>query len=128
MSSDKEFEALYIKAELPGIEAANACVPVPMTVVERASPFDDNSPVVRRYAPVLDGACGFAWVVIAPGNCPFANWLKKNGKASRHFYGGVSIWISRYNQSMTKKEAHAHAMARVIAAAGIKAYPGSRMD
>ena len=119
---------LYIKAELAGIEAANKAVPVPMIVEQRANPLDDKSPIIARYAPVMDGVCGFAWVEIHPGNSAFANYLKKTGKAGKHYRGGVAIWISRYNQSMTRKEPHAHAMAKVLSEAGIKAYPASRMD
>ncbi len=122
------FETLFVKAEMAGIEAATKCVPVPMIVQQRANPLDDHSPVVKQYAPVMDGVCGFAWVIVRPGNCSFANWLKKNGHGSSAYGGGVQIWVSRYNQSMTKKEAHAHAMAKVLAGAGIRAYACSRMD
>ena len=65
---------------------------------------------------------------MSPGNCSFANWLKKNKLAHKHYYGGVAIWVGQFNQSMQKKEEYAHAFASVLVDAGINAYVGSRMD
>jgi hypothetical protein len=59
----------------------------------------------------MDGVCGFAWVVVKPATSSFAKWLKKTGWADKAYGGGLSIWIGGYNQSMTRKEAHAAAMA-----------------
>lgn len=59
-------------------------------------------------------ACGFAWIVVRPGNCPFANWLKKNKNAKRHHAGGVSLWVSKYGQSHDKKKEYARAFADSI--------------
>ena len=120
---------LFQKAHAAGMLAAAARVPVPMVVVQRADPMNDKSPVVKRYEPVMDGVCGFAWVIVKPGNCSFAKFLKAKGMASKDsYYGGVNYWISGYNQSMEKKEAYAGAFARVLSDAGIKAYSMSRMD
>jgi hypothetical protein len=58
--------------------------------------------------------CGFAWVTVKPGNCVFANWLKKKGHARKAYGGGVQIWISGYGQSHDKKEAYAHAFANKL--------------
>ena len=56
-------------------------------------------------------------------------FLKKNDYARPDsYYGGVSVWVGGYNQSMERKAAHASAMAKVFADAGINAYSMSRMD
>jgi len=122
-----ECQALYNRAFAAGIEAAKACVPTAMTVTQHANPFDSSSAVLFRDV-VADGPCGFAWVVVRPGNSSFARWLKSQGLARPGYDGGVHIWISSYNQSMQRKEAHARAMARVLRDAGINAYADSRMD
>jgi hypothetical protein len=84
--------------------------------------------VVEGYAPIADGVCGFAWITVKPGNCGFAKYLVKKGAARRAYGGGVSVWVSAFNQSMAKKEAYARAFAEVLANAGIRAYAESRMD
>ena len=120
---------LYKKAGITGDTAAMAVVPTPMCVVQRADPLDDASPIVKRYAPVMDGVCGFAWVIVKPGNSKFANWLKKTGIAlSDSYYGGVSVWVNTFGQSMTRKEAYAQAFAKVLNENGIRAFAMSRMD
>ncbi len=127
MDKSMQWAELLEKANRAGFDAAVACVPRVM-VVREENILINNVPVGDKVYYEPDGACGFAWVVIRPGNSPFANWLKKVGKARKHWQSGVCIWISDYNQSMAKKEAHAYAMAKVFAAAGIKAYADSRMD
>lgn len=124
---EAEFQALWDKALAAGMAAGNAAKPVPMAVQESrlGEAFNFNKP----YEVVMDGVCGFAWVQMKPGNSPFANWLKKKNYARKDsYYGGVSIWVSDYNQSMQRKEAHAGAMAKVFQEAGYDAYPMSRMD
>lgn len=125
--TDAEMQALYDRALLAGVEAANACVPTPMVVTQHANPFDTRSAVLFRDV-VSDGVCGFAWVVIKPATSRFARWLKDRRLARTGYGGGVHIWISDYNQSMQRKEAHARAMARVLEMSGINAYADSRMD
>ena len=124
---NQEFKALWEKAMQAGSNAAAACTPTPMAVQETGlfGKFDHKKP----YEVVMDGVCGFAWVQIKPGNTAFANWLKKmNYARPDSYYGGVSVWIGDYNQSMQRKEAHAGAMARVFSEAGYNAYMMSRMD
>lgn len=110
----REFEKLWIKAEMAGIEAAEKLVPTPMVVANKWF--------------VEGGVCGFAWVNVKPGTSSFAQWLKKEKDGYNDYYGGVSISIHRYGQSMEKKEAHARAMAAVFSAAGFRAASLSRMD
>lgn len=122
-----DFQALYNSANQAGVAAAEKMVPQAMVVSQHSDVLNDASPVVKQWY-VPDGVCGFAWVKVFPGNSPFANWLKKKQLAHKAYSGGVDIWVSAYGQSMQKKEAYAHAFASVLSAAGIKAYPGSRMD
>lgn len=123
----QNWQELFDKARAAGLEALRKHTPKPMTVVERTNPLDDSSPI-RQAWHVSEGVCGFAWVVIHPGNCSFACWLRKNKIGHKHYYGGWEIWVSEGGQSMERKQAYAKAFAEVVNAAGIKAYTGSRMD
>lgn len=117
-----KYEKLYREAHAAGMEAVNALEVTPMTVVD---------PATGQKWRVDDGVCGFAWVNVKPGNCKFANWLKKSGNGRRDsYYGGVTVWVSAFNQSMQKKEAYARAFAKVVGESGeVKsAYASSRMD
>lgn len=123
---NENFEAIYEKAWAAGVAAATATVPTPMAL--------QNAGLTGAYDPnrapdyvVMEGPCGFAWVQ-TPANTPFGRWLKKTGKARKGYPTGLTIWISNYNQSMMRKEAHAAAMASVLREAGINCYANSRMD
>lgn len=124
-----EFQKLWDKAVAAGQAAGSAHNPTPIRVFERTNPFNDNSPVKTDYGVYNEGVCGFAWVIVKPGTSAFARWLKTQGHArTDSYYGGVSIWISDYNQSYERKEAHAQAMTEVFQEAGIKASGMSRLD
>lgn len=132
----RELARLLGEAERAGRAAAAAKVPVPMVVVERASAFDDSSPVVRRYAPVTGGVCGFAWVNM-PGGTALANAAKRRYadgrwpevRVGKGYPTGLDVWVSGYGQSMERKAAYAGAYAGVLNAAGFdRVYATSRMD
>lgn len=125
--SEAEMRALYDRALYEGQKAALDCTPTPMVVTQHANPLDRTSPIVFQDV-VNDGVCGFAWVVVKPATHRFARWLKENRFARAGHGGGVHIWISDYNQSMARKEAHARAMSKVFSDAGINCYFDSRMD
>ena len=113
-----ETAALIDAALAAGRAAGTAVNPAPMGVT------DGNTTWI-----VEDGVCGFAWVNVKPGNSPIAKALVAANLASRDSYaGGVTHWVHDFNQSMTRKEAYARAFAATLAAAGIFARPGSRMD
>lgn len=124
------FRAILAKAVLAGRAAGDAAVPVPMIVQERANPLNDASPVVKQYAPVMGGVCGFAWIKVRPANKAFAKWLKAEGLARPAYEGGLDISISEYGQSMERKSAHAYAMAKVLQDAfpDMQFYAQDRMD
>jgi hypothetical protein len=108
--------------------AGEACVPVPMQVVQHENPLDDNSPVVRAYEPIMDGSCGFAWIRF-PGNSSWAKWCAKKNLSGDAYPTGKQIWVSQFNQSIARKEAYAYAFANVLTSHGIeRVYAGSRDD
>lgn len=130
---DKKFADLFRQAVEAGKAAAAAHTPTPMVVQQRENPMDDSSHVVQQWT-VPQGVCGFAWINIKPGNHPFANWLKRHGHARKdEYYGGVTVWVSEYGQSMELKERYAHGFAEVIrdhfaSDPRFHAYAQSRMD
>lgn len=133
-SKDATNKAIYDEAHAAGMAAAKECVPTPMIVSEHENPWDDSSPVVKQYAPVMGGVCGFAWVNVRPGTCSFARWAKKQDLGySDSYYGGYTIYVHGtefpgFEQSMEIKEAYAGAFAQVLRSHGIEASARSRMD
>ncbi len=123
----EEFQYILDIAHAAGIEAGNGITPEPMYVAQHEHMLDDNSPIVKAWE-VADGVCGFAEVIVTPGNCAFANFLKKKEVARKAYHGGVSVWVSQFGQSMERKAAYAKAFARVLHDNGIKARGTSRMD
>lgn len=89
MSKDKLFHEIYTKAYQAGIEAGNE--------LEH------------------DGWCGFAWVNIKPANSAFANYLRKKGYGrTDSYYGGLTVWIGEFGQSVDRKYEFAKAFAEVV--------------
>jgi hypothetical protein len=117
-----EYGAIVARAESAGLAAGEAVAPRPMVVVGGVPGGEQ-----KKYF-VSEGVCGFAWITIRPGNSAFARYLKKVGKASKAYGGGVQVWVGQFNQSMQRKEAYANAYAAVLREAGVNAYAGSRMD
>jgi len=129
MADTSQFETLYVRAREAGLAAGNGSKPTPMVVGSPSTPFGSDIDHSKPTFFVEDGVCGFAWIQVKPGTSAFAKYLVKSGRARPDsYYGGVSIWVSDYNQSMQRKEAYAHAFAKVLVDAGIKAYSMSRMD
>lgn len=112
------FSNIIAEAQRLGHEAGLAAAPNPMTVTDGVQEWH-----------VPDGVCGFAWVIIRPGNSAFANFLKKQKIAQPDsYYGGVNIWISDHGQSLERKTAHARAMAAFLTEKGFRATAMSRID
>lgn len=123
------FSELWKKAVAAGTAAGATVQPKPMVVTQHANMLDDASPVEKAWI-VADGLCGFAWVNVKPGTSSFAKWLVREGHARRDsYYGGVTVWISDYGQSVTRKTAYAEAMAKTLREAGIpRTFAQSRLD
>ena len=79
---------------------------------------------------VEGGVCGFGWVNIygVRSNSKLGKALIQLGCRRDSYTKSLSYWISDGGQSMERKEAYAHAMARVLQDAGLRAYGNSRMD
>lgn len=124
-----DFKALFDKAYDAGLAAGKDAIPAPMIVGSPSTPLGNDIDYTKKTYFVSEGCCGFAWITVSPGNCRFANWLKKAKLARKAYGGGVSIWVNEFGQSMTRKEAFADAFAKVLREGGIeRAYAGSRMD
>ena len=94
MKVKTDWKALYKQAQAAGYQAVKGLQVAPMIVQQHANLLDDRSPVTQQWV-VEGGPCGFAWISIRPGNCAFANWLKKNQLGKTDSYaGGVKIWVS----------------------------------
>jgi hypothetical protein len=128
MKNDAKFQQIFDEAMAAGRIAAAKVTPEPMIVGTPTTPFGNDIDLTKKVYYVPSGVCGFAWVNIKPGNSSFARWLKDKKLAHKDYYGGVSVWVHEYNQSMELKMAHAGAMAQVFNEHGIKAYANSRMD
>jgi hypothetical protein len=121
-----DFAALRERAHEAGMAAGLAARPAPMVVVQHENPFDETSPIVRQYAPIMDGVCGFAWVNVK-GNTAFGRYLRKQGYTTA-YGGGYNIRCHEFGQSYERKYAYAAAYAGVLKEAGIAAYPEGRLD
>lgn len=121
-------ERLFADAHLAGMTAAMEHVPTPMLVVEHTNPLNDNSPIKRVYAPVMDGVCGFAWIVIKPANCAAAKYAKEHLGARKGYEPGIHIWVHQFNQSYERKMKYAAAFVEVLRSVGINAYADGRLD
>ena len=108
---EEHYSYFWEQAHTEAMNAALAHTPTPMVVESHVNQMDDGSPVDQRWF-VGEGMCGFAWVNVKPGNHSFANWLKAHGLGKRDsYYGGVTIWVSDFNQSVERKEKYARTLA-----------------
>ena len=56
-------------------------------------------------------------------------YLKDNNIGRKDsYYGGYTIWVSGFGQSLDRKSAYARAFVKVLNDNGLKAYAMSRMD
>ena len=118
-NSEPNFDGIWEKAVSAGKLAAENC---------QAKYIRAHDPFTGKLYPPF-AICGFAWVNVTPGTCKFSRWLKEMGYGkSDHSMGGVSIWISDYNQSHDHKYAYAKAMAKIFNEAGITAEACERLD
>jgi hypothetical protein len=117
-SAKPNFQAIWDEAVKAGREAVTSMDVIP------AINLSDGSQI-----PVGHGPCGFAWIILKDARKGFAKWAKAQGIGRPDsYYGGINVWIADYNQSMSKKETFASAVAGVLNKHGIDARPMSRMD
>jgi len=120
---------IYAEAHSAGMSAGNKCKPTPMIVGQPTTPLGDDIDYEKETWYVGDGVCGFAWVNIKPARGKFVTWMKKNDVGRKdNYYGGWTVWVSGFGQSMARKEDYARAFSKVLNDYGITAYSMSRMD
>jgi hypothetical protein len=120
MKYNPDFETIIGTAMREGEYSAMNCIPPTMYVTDRAG---------RIVEEVTEGVCGFAWVNVKPGNSAFARYLKETNVARKDsYYGGVTVWVSHFNQSYERKMAYARAFAGVLQQHGINAHAMGRLD
>ena len=120
---------IYSEAHSKGIAAGNACSPTPMVVGQPTTPLGNVIDYSKDTYYVSDGVCGFAWINFKPARGGFVKYLKQNNIGRKDsYYGGYTIWVREFGQSLARKESYARAFADVLTTNGIKAYAMSRMD
>lgn len=106
---------LYGYASGAAEQAAKKCIPTPM--------------YIHGYEePILEGAAGFAWIVIHDARKRFPRWLKKQQIGRLGYYGGWNIYARGCDQSFDRAKAYADAFARVLRQNGIECHVESRLD
>ena len=120
---------IYAEAHSAGMAAGHGCTPNPMIVGTPTTPLGDDIDYSKKTYYVADGLCGFAWINIKPARGKFVTWLKKADIGRKdNYYGGYTIWVSEFGQSVTRKENYARAFTKVLGDNGITAYNMSRLD
>lgn len=120
-----QHNVLWAKACAAACEAWRNAVPAPMVVT------DDSS---GQQWHVSEGLCGFATLVVRPGNSSFAHWLKANVRTYKNYSGGIAVSSSSIvpedarSQSYDRKSAAVRAAVAVLRDAGIKATADTRLD
>jgi hypothetical protein len=124
-----QFAKLWAEAHNAGIEAIKNTVCTPMGVVD---PDRGLIEVVKH------GPCGYAALVITPGNSSLAKWAAKFHEFSKHYYGGVARGVTWHpeeagldgtaRQSYDLNQAFAEAFAKVFRDAGFQMSVWTHMD
>ena len=120
---------IYEQAHAAGMAAGNGCTPTHMVVGQQTTPLVNDIDYSKETYYVADGPCGFAWINIKPARGKFVKYLKDNNIGRKDsYYGGWTIWVSGFGQSVDRKSAYARAFAKVLGDNGITAYNMSRLD
>ena len=122
-------QEIYSQAHSEGMRAGQGCTPTPMVVGQPTTPLGNDIDYDKETYYVSDGVCGFAWVNIKPNRGAFVKYLKENDIGRKdNYYGGYTVWVREFGQSMARKENYARAFTKVLSDNGITAYNMSRMD
>ena len=122
-------KTIYAEAHAAGMAAGDGCTPTPMVVGQPTTPLGNDIDYEKDTYYVEDGVCGFAWINIKPARGAFVKYLKQNGIGRKDsYYGGYTIWVSGFGQSLGRKENYARAFTEVLRKNGLTAYNMSRMD
>ena len=122
-------QEIYSEAHSAGMAAGHGCTPTPMVVGTPTTPLGNDIDYEKETYYVADGMCGFAWINIKPARGKFVKYLKDNDIGRKDsYYGGYTIWVSGFGQSLARKESYARAFANHLNKNGITAYSMSRID
>ena len=122
-------KTIYAEAHAAGMAAGDGCTPTPMVVGQPTTPLGNDIDYEKDTYYVEDGVCGFAWINIKPARGAFVKYLKQNGIGRKDsYYGGYTIWVSGFGQSLARKENYARAFTEVLRKNGLTEYNMSRMD
>ena len=69
---------------------------------------------------ILDGQCGYAYVVVPDERKGFARWLKTSRHGKHHSGGGMAFYAETDGQSADRATAYAEAFAKVLRRNGIE--------
>ena len=120
---------IYSQAHTEGMAAGKSCTCTPMVVGQPTTPLGNDIDYEKETYYVADGVCGFAWINIKPARGKFVKYLKDNDIGRKDsYYGGYTIWVSGFGQSLARKESYARAFANHLNKNGITAYSMSRID
>jgi hypothetical protein len=126
-ANDIDLETIFDEASIAGMTAGNNHTPAPMTITD--GDLLTGKPIEgAKVYNVPQGVVGFAWIVIRPGTSKAAKFAVKHYGAGPHHAGGVSIWVTQFDQCYERKVLYAQAFVRVLSKYGIKASSGDRLD
>lgn len=122
LTGNDKWSDIYQRANRAGLEAANNCMPTPMTL--------------SGYEPIFQGECGFAWITVKDARTGMGRWLKTNNIGHRGYYGGWEVMAHPEPpdgatwdwQSLAPKVAYAEAFVRVLKDNGVVCSMASRLD
>ena len=106
----RRWEAIFKLAKQAGELAATECVPTPMKI--------------SGGELVMDGQCGYAYVVVPDARKGFARWLKTSRRGKHHSGSGMAFYAETDGQSADRATAYAEAFAKVLRRNGIECKVG----
>jgi hypothetical protein len=118
---EAQFEELFLEAHEVAHETAQKHEPIAMSVKY-------ESEGKTKQDIIEEGKCGFAWIVIRPGNSAFARWLKEKKGGRKSYPRGVYISVTDYGQSYERKKKYAERFVEMLRKAGIDAFAESTLD
>jgi hypothetical protein len=109
------WETLYNLAHNEAVKASNRVIPTPMYITDYTE-------------PVMDGLCGFAYIVIKDARKGFAKWLKSKNIGYRCYKGGWEIFAETDDQSFERARAYAETFEKILQQNGVECYSVSGLD
>jgi len=125
----KNADEIYQEAHTAGYAAGKNARTAAMIVGEPTTPFGSDVDMSKETYFVADGPCGFVKINIRPARGKFVKYLKENDLGySDSYFGGYSMPIHQFGQSLQRKEAYGYAFRDILTSYGISAQTMSQMD